>query len=325
MAVKLPRKSWPRFVLVAALGGSVWTAEAQDAGKGAELLSAARAAVGGEERLRAVKTMDVRGDFKRSAGQVTLEGDLQIRIQFPDKLRRDEDTSLPGGGPSLVRTEVLNGTSVWDDNSAGGGAIFIGPGGGRGGFGRDGGRNGGRDAGANGAGGGRPAPDPAQVEEAQRRTRQADLARFALAWLLTAEGQVAWAGTAESPDGKADVLEITGGSLPTTRVFLDQTSHLPLMITWQGAAPQMVFIGRRGRGAAGPPEGNGTAPAPVPPGRGGPPPQATLRMTLGEYKAVNGIKLPHLITRGANDMTIEEWTVDSYRINSSFKNDIFVK
>ena len=58
-------------------------------------------------------------------------------------------------------------------------------------------------------------------------------------------------------------------------------------------------------------------------GPGGPP--ATLRLTLGEYKAVNGVQLPHLITRGANDMTIEEWTIDSYRVNPAFRADVFTK
>lgn len=72
-------------------------------------------------------------------------------------------------------------------------------------------------------------------------------------------------------------------------------------------------------------------------GRGGdqatqqaPPPQQaaappTLQLTLGEYKTVNGIKLPHLITRGAGGQTIEEWTVKSYKLNPSFKSDVFSK
>jgi hypothetical protein len=48
-------------------------------------------------------------------------------------------------------------------------------------------------------------------------------------------------------------------------------------------------------------------------------------LTLGEYKTVGGIKLPYLITRGVNDMTIEEWTIDGYRINQSFRSDVFAK
>lgn len=280
-----------------------WAAglDAQDAAKGTALLAEARQAVGGDERLRAVKTLDVRGEFKRVAGQTTIDGELHVRIALPDKLRRDEDLSPPGGGPAIIRTEVLNGSTVWEENSGRGG-FFVG------GFG--GGRRAGADASE------RAALDPTQIEDVQRRAWQAELARFVLLWLLAADGPVAWVGTAEAPDGRADVLEITPRAGPVTRLFLDQASHLPLMITWPGAAPQLVVVagGRRGgrRGDAGaPPAGGGQ--------------QATLQMTLAEYRTVNGIRLPHLITRGANETTTEEWMIDSYRINPNFRGDVFTK
>jgi hypothetical protein len=279
-------------------------ATAQDAAKGAALLADARRAIGGEDRLAGVKTLDVRGDFKRVAGQTTIQGELQVRIERPDKLRRDEDLSPPGGGPAIIRTEVLNGTTVWDENS-GGRAFLV-----RQGRGGDAGR---------GARGNAPNIDPAQLEDLQRRARQAELARFLLIWLLAADGPVNWVATAEAPDGKADVLDITPASGPMVRLFLDQTTHLPLMVTWQGTPPQMVFAGRRGGR-----DGGGDDAAAAPPPRQGAQP-ATLQLTLGEYKTVGGIKLPHLITRGVSDMTIEEWTIDSYRINQSFRSDVFAK
>jgi hypothetical protein len=279
-------------------------ATAQDAAKGAALLADARRAIGGEDRLAGVKTLDVRGDFKRVAGQTTIQGELQVRIERPDKLRRDEDLSPPGGGPAIIRTEVLNGTTVWDENS-GGRAFLV-----RQGRGGDAGR---------GARGNAPNIDPAQLEDLQRRARQAELARFLLIWLLAADGPVNWVATAEAPDGKADVLDITPASGPMVRLFLDQTTHLPLMITWQGTPPQMVFAGRRGGR-----DGGGDDAAAAPPPRQGAQP-ATLQLTLGEYKTVGGIKLPHLITRGVSDMTIEEWTIDSYRINQSFRSGVFAK
>jgi hypothetical protein len=280
---------------------------AQDAAaRGAALLAEARQAVGGDERLRAIKTLDVRGEFRRAAGQTTIDGELQIRVELPDKLRRDEDLSPPGGGPAIVRSEVLNGSSAWEENSGRGG-FFIGRfGGGR----RGGGFGGGRD----GADAGPPAVDPAQIEAAQGRAWQAELTRWLLVWLLAVDGPVTWVGTAEAPDGRADVLEIAPRAAPAMRLFLDERSHLPLMITWQGAAPSLVVAGRRGGRGDGGPE---------PAARGGQ--QATLRMTLGEYKTVNGLRLPHLITRGADDATTEEWTVDSYRINPSFRADVFSK
>lgn len=302
-------------------------AHAQDAAKGASLLADARKALGGEDKLRAVKTLDMKADFKRAAGRNTVEGELEIRIERPDKMRRDEDLSLPGGGPAIVRTEALNGADVWDENSGGGGGGFGGGGrGGRGGFdgGGFGGGGRGRDQGgqaaddpaagapaAAGQRGGR-AIDPAQLKEFQRRTRQADLSRFDVMWLLNTDAPVAWVGIAESPDGKADVLEITPADGVPTRLFLDQSSHMPLMVTWQVGAGQ---AGRRGRGGDQPAQQTPAPPAQPP----------TLRLTLGDYKAVNGIKLPHHITRGTGGQTIEEWTVKSYKVNPSFKSDVFSK
>jgi hypothetical protein len=296
---------------------------AQDAAKGAGLLAEARQAVGGDARLAAVKTLDVRGEFKRLAGQTTIDGELQIRVELPDKWRRDEDLSPPGGGPAIIRTEVLNGSTVWEENSGRGG-FFVG------GFGRFGrGDRGGGGGFGGGGGGGRDgrgdAPvDPAQIEAAQRRAWRGELTRFLLAWLLTADGQVAWVATAEAPEGRADVLEITSSDAPSMRLFLDQTSHLPLMITWQGAAPQFVAAGRRGGGGRGDDgRGDGGRGGRGDAGRGGQ--QVSLQMTLAEYKTVNGLRLPHRITRGTNDMTTEEWTIDSYRINQTFRADVFTK
>ena len=51
----------------------------------------------------------------------------------------------------------------------------------------------------------------------------------------------------------------------------------------------------------------------------------TNELHLGEYKTVNGIKLPHLITRSINGQTIEEMTVKGYKINPNFKANTFTK
>jgi hypothetical protein len=276
--------------------------------RGASLLAEARTAVGGDDRLRAVKTLQARGDFKRMVGQSTIEGEVTLIAEFPGKLRREEDLSLPGGGPAIVRTEVINGSETWEENTGGGGGQFVFRGRGGGdvvGPGRDG-----------GGGRGRGAIDPEQLRQFQLRARQADLARLSLALLLATSDPVTWVGTAESPDGRADVLEIKPAEGAALRLFLDQESHLPLMITWQGIAPQ-IRIARRG---------GGPGAEPVPdrplPDR---PPQATLRMTLGDYKTVNGLKLPHFITRGVDDATTEEWTISSYRINPALKADTFIR
>ena len=51
----------------------------------------------------------------------------------------------------------------------------------------------------------------------------------------------------------------------------------------------------------------------------------TIETHLSDYKTVNGIKLPHLITRGVNGQTNEEWEIKSFKINPSLKGNTFTK
>jgi hypothetical protein len=278
-----------------------------------------------------------------------------VFLELPDKFRRNESLTLGPGGPGIDRVEVLNGNEVWEENSGGGGRFGRGGdfGGGRGGdFGGGGGGFrrggfGGQQTGdvdqARGQG-----IDPERLKELQLRNRRTEMARLLLAFLLTTDSPVAWIGTAQSPDGTADVLEVKSADGTATRVFLDSTTHVPLMMTWSGGGQRGGRGGQggvRGRGDAaaqgGAPQGG--APQAAPPqaapqsgaavdtvqgrrGRGfdgGAP--ATVEMHLSEYKVVNGLKLPHLITRGTNGETAEEWAIKSYRINPTFKGNTFTK
>ena len=290
-------------------------ANAQDAVKGAALLAEARKALGGEDKLAAVKRLQASGTFLRSTGpDQVVDGDVDVFIELPDKYRRNEITGFAGA--NVERTEALNGADVWDESSGG---LAAGRGfGGGGGFGRDRGgggggfRGGGFDRGRNqpqnaGATQADASQADERVRELQRRTRQAEFARLALVWLLSVDGPAAWIGTAQAPEGTADVLEVKPANGVPTRLFLDPMTHLPLMITWSGQPSRGGDIRRRG------------AAAPAPPAQG----QATLVLHMGEYKTVNGIRLPHLITRGTEDTTQEEIKVKSFKINPTFKADTF--
>jgi hypothetical protein len=286
------------------------------------LLAEARKALGGEDKLAAIKRLQVSGTFLRSTGpDQIVDGDFDVFIELPDKYRRNEITGFAGA--NVDRSEVLNGTDVWDDSSGG---LTPGRGfGGGGGFGR-GGRGGGGDRGGGGFRGGggdrgrnqnqnagAPQADSGaadeRVKEQQRRTRQAELARLVLVWLLTTDGPVTWIGTAQAPEGTADVLEVRPANGVPTRLFLEPTTHLPLMITWSGQPTRGGDIRRRG------------AAAPAPAAQG----QATLELHMGDYKTVNGIKLPHLITRGPEGITQEELKIKSFKFNPNFKANTFVQ
>jgi len=51
----------------------------------------------------------------------------------------------------------------------------------------------------------------------------------------------------------------------------------------------------------------------------------TFGMTFFDHRAVNGIQLPYVITRGANGQTTERWAVSRYRVNESLPRETFTR
>jgi len=310
--------------------------------KANSVLADARSALGGEDKLAAVKRLQVNGTTKRANGNFTLDGDTEMFFELPDKFRRNESLTIGGGGggTGIDRKEILNGAEFSTEVSGG----------------DFGGRGRGRFGGLQGAGGGGAAAGGAdgrgtltpetqeRLREFQRRNLQSDVSRLLIALLLTSDTPFRWVGTAQSPEGTADVLEVKTADGVATRVFVDTMTHMPLMLSWTGPAGRGFGRGgqgRRGQGApdqsgAAPPEGRaagdqpaaGGAPADAAQGRrgrGAQGPPVTLEMHLADYKVVNGVKFPHLITRGVSGETNEEWVIKSYKVNPNLKANTFTK
>src|SRR5262245_14905495 len=241
------------IVMVASLihvDGISYSPFAQD--RVAGIVSAARKALGGEDKVAGLKGLTAEGPFRRSMGGRDMEGVLTVTIGRPDKMKRVEELQMGNmvGGPTIERTSVLAGTTAWDDvqnrGGMGGGMQIVmrGPGDGP------------------GPGGG-AAPTPEQLNEVRVRRMRVQLQRLMAA--LVADAGTAWvdAGIAESPEGKADILETKEETGRTLRLFIDQATHLPLMVQYQDPKPMVMINGGPGRGPGGP----GGAPA----GPGGPP------------------------------------------------------
>ena len=286
----------------------------------AGIVSAARKALGGEDKVAGLKGLTAEGPFRRSMGGRDMEGTLTVTIARPDKMKRVEEMQMGGmtGGPTIERTSVLAGTTAWDDmqnrgGMGGGMRIMI----------ADGPRPGG------GAG-----ATPEQLNEARVRRMRVQLQRLSAA--LLADAGTAWvdAGVAESPEGKADILETKEETGRTLRLFIGQESHLPLMVQYQDPKPMVMIAG--GPGGAGAERGPG--------GPGGPPPMSpeerekriaemqrtppqlgTFAMHLSDYKKVDGIMLPHKIETSVDGDPNEEWTVEKYKVNPQIKADTWEK
>jgi hypothetical protein len=263
------------LVAVAAIGAQTATPDP------AAILGATREALGGDKRLSAVKTFVATGRTQQVRGDNLVPIEFEIAVELPDKYVRKDEIPAQESGPTAV-------------GFAGESLIQVPP-----------------QAAQPGRPGGPPPPTPEQLEAA-RRARVAgvkqDFARLALGMFAGSFAgyplAFTYVGQAEAPQGKADVLEAKGAPNLTMRFFVTQATHLPIMISWQGAAPG------GGRGAA---PGRG----PVPPAAAapaGPPPEN--RLYFADYRDVDGMKWPFRLRRALGADTVEETTIDRFRVNA---------
>ncbi|MGH9386743.1 MAG: hypothetical protein ACRD2N_20935, partial [Vicinamibacterales bacterium] len=209
----------------------------QAADRVSDVVSAMRKALGGEDKVAALKGLSAEGPFRRTMGRRDMEGTLNLVIMRPDKMRRVEEMAMGGmvGGPTIERTSVLSGNTAWDDTANRGGMgggmqiVIRGPGEGPG-------------------PGGANAPTPEQLNEARVRRMRVQLQRYMAAFV--GEPPTPWvdAGVAESPEGKADILETKEETGRVLRLFVDQATHLPLMVQYQDPKPMIMMQGGPGRG-----------------------------------------------------------------------------
>jgi hypothetical protein len=323
-----------RLMCVAALVVLAMPVGAQD--KATDVLKQAREALGGA-KLDQIKALTIEGPFVREMGNRQVTGTVALTLQLPDHMHRLEDTELMGG-MSMERTSVLAGTASWEDmqnrGGVGGGGMQIvtrmGPPG--------------------------QELNPQQIEEARLRRMRTEFNRYLLAFLAGGSLTPTYVAVAEAPEGKADVLEVKNDAGQAVRIFIDQQTHLPLMLQYQEVRPRINMMGpggpgmRRGPGGpGGPPPGAGGPP----PGSGGPPPGAgapppggqtpspeeirrrlesmpppapsQVSLYLGDYKRVDGVMFPHRLSQAIEGKTVDEWTIEKVRINPALKADLFEK
>ena len=280
-------------VLVVVLG-TLSRAQAPAADAAATVLTATRQALGGEQKLAAVKTVLATGRTRQVRGENLVPIEFEIAMELPERYVRKDEIPAQESGPTL---SGFNGAELIQFPAPGAPA----------GRGRD---------------GGAPTPPTPEQMDAARRTRLAtvkqDFVRLTLGMFATSYSSApltfSYVAKAEAPEGKADVLAVTGPDNFSARLFVNADTHVPIMMTWtQPAGPQ------RGRG--GPPPGREGPPAPAGPppataSQAGPPPAPPeSRLFYADYRDVSGLKLPFRLRRALGADTIEETTFDNFKIN----------
>ncbi len=274
--------------IVLAMTMSVPGVEAAGDTKADQVLAQARAAIGGDQHLASVQGLTAAGTYQREVGDRQMNGEITIDLQLPDKIVRTESSRFMNDTTVEMRQGLNGDQLVRGSRTIGGGPNMVmrfgnGP-----------------------------------EDEAQAlRNQRADFARFTLGFLLASAAmplEYTYGGEAEADDGKADVVDAKGPGGFAVRLFFDKKTHRPLMMSYRGAAPRIAVQTRRG---------DGPPPAAGPPATLPPPEIVEIQWFLDDYKPVDGVLLPHHLSRSIDGKPVEDVTLKTIKINPTFKTDTF--
>lgn len=285
------------------------------------VLMRARTALGGDARIAAVRTLSVTGRTVRQRGDdTTTEHAFELAFEAPSRFMR-RSVVMAMGPTSIYRHSGFDGDTVidWIDSPpslAGGGNVVIrinsqGP-----------------DGDSTEA---TPEQMAARVARALEANRQ-DFARLTLGLFAAAPAsyplQFRHAGVAESSDGRADIIAATGPNGFALSLFVDATTHLPLMVSWQAPEPIEV-VSQNGPGGETRVvrrlEGGPGAGAPMPNAAAGADrPLVEHRLVFADYKTFDGgVKLPTRLQRVIAGRTVEETSFERVRVNQRLDGRAF--
>ena len=237
-------------------------------------MSSAREALGGEKKLSAVRTFTATGRTRQVRGNNLVPIEFEINCELPDKfVRKDEipaqdtDPTTRGfNGDTLIQFPVRRRPAAaprWAASGASAGA---------------------RRAAAAARRRTRPGwtrPSHHRGQAGLRAADAGDVRRVVPELPLTFK----YAAVGEAPEGKADILDVTGPANSPMRFVVQRDTHLPVMLMWSAAAPGQPSTGEQ-------------------------------RMYFADYRDVDGLKLPFRIRRAVGADTVEETTFDRFRINA---------
>ena len=316
-----------------AAAGSMLAAQGRDVN---QLLAGARTALGGQ-KLEAVKTLTAVGRTVRALPNGTSsESEFEVAVELPDKyLMRSVLAAM--GNMSVYRNSGFNGGQVIDEidrppSLRGGGVMHI------------------RIAGPGGVTDPEKltAEEKADYEQKRLVANKKEFAKLALGMFAASPAayplELSDGGQAESPDGKADVIDVKGEGGFTAKLFIDAQTHLPLMLSWMDKEPITMTMGPGGAVTTGAPgagvaaSGGNTTFTRIDRGGGAPmtPEErekmmkdlearrkeaeakartVEYRVYYGDYKTVGGVQLPHRIQRSIDGKPTEEMIFDTFKVN----------
>jgi hypothetical protein len=318
---------------------------ADQGGDASKVLADARTAMGGK-KLETLTTLSATGRTLRTDPTgTTRETEFEVSLALPDKyLMRSVIMAM--GNMSIYRNTGFNGGQAIEEidrppNLAGGGNMVI------------------RMGGAGGAAGDPEKMTPEQKAESDRLrllANKKEFTRIALGMFAAAIPAYpltfTYAAQAESPDGKADVIDVKGEGDFAVRLFVDAQTHMPLMLSWMDKEP-LVMTMQSGPGGMTMTSGGGAAvmgggttftQSSKAGGQSMSPEErdkmmkefeakrkemeanrrtVEYRIFYADYKSVGGVMLPHKIARSIDGKATEEMIFDEMKVNPKIDNKKF--
>ena len=301
-----------------ALGGSLAVAQED---KAADVMKQMREALGGD-KLAAAQSAHARRAVSARDGHRQMQGTMALTMQLPDKMHRSEDTEFRAAcrwsaclAPTAPpRGKTCRSAAAW----AAGMQIVHAPG------------PAGREL------------NPQAIEEARLRRMRTEFKRYLLAFLGGATLQPTWRGRRGSAGRQGRRARGEERSGRPVRIFVDQQTHMPLMLQYQEVRPRMMIAGGPAAAAAAAVAAAAAAVAPAAARRRAarrrpapcvarlaasgqrpdpeemrrrmeampPPAPSQVSLYLGDYKRVDGVMLPHRLTQAVDGKPVEEWTIE---------------
>lgn len=301
-----------------------------------KVLADMRAALGGADKVAAVKSMTAVGrTLRTNQAGTTSESEFELAMELPDKyMMRTVLANM--GQMSIYRNAGFNGNGLINlidqppslGGGGGGGMQVIT-----------------RAGGPMMAPGATPtAEQKAESDRLQVLSHKRDFARLALGMLGSSYPafplEFSYAGEAEAADGKAHVIDVKGAEDFTARLFIDTKTHMPLMLSWMALEPLvMQQTINRGGGPGQPMVMPGTNVSVVPGGQANRPmteeertkmmadmaarqkeaeanrKMVEYRVHYSNFRAVGGVKMPHTLQRSVAGKPVEEMTFESIKVN----------
>jgi len=315
---------------------AMFAVEALVVGQGTEVnrvLGEIRAALGGEDKVAAVKSMSADGHTTRvlpDGSSIDQNFEMAFDLSSGPVKYMKKDVVATMGDTTISRRSGFNGSDLIDQTetppgmaSAAGGNMRVMR------FGS---------GGVTPAGQGTPEEIAAQTKERLLSAKR-EFARIVIGMIADTTSAYpvvfAYGGQVDAAGGKAEVLELKAVDGFAGKLYVDSKTHLPLMLSWMDKEPLRMTLGDGGVTTT---TANGTQIRTFGAGGSGGMTQDDMaklqadmaarmkeaeanrktveyRLYYADYKAIDGVKLPTRIQRMIDGLPTEELTLDKIKVN----------